>query len=71
MPNIRTFRYTDVFATTGTDKWYKVSTNTYPTETDFTDASKAAVKFSLKANDFFIVEIDHSTFVKSLTPLIA
>lgn len=64
--NIRTFRYTDVFSTTAADKWFKATAYT-TLEADLIDATKAANKFSLMEGEFFIVEIDHSTFVKSLT----
>ena len=66
--NIRTFRYTDVFSTVAADKWLKTSTG-YDTALEAlltNDSTGAANKFSLMNDEFFIVEIDHSTFVKSL-----
>ena len=67
--NIRTFRYTDVFNSAAADPWF-VATAYTTLEADLINVAKAANRFTLVDTEFFIVEIDHSTYVKSLTEVV-
>ena len=49
--------------------WFKATVYT-TLEADLIDDTKAANKFSLKNNEFFIVEVDHSSFLKSLVEVV-